>query len=393
MRILIVGMCDSVHTARWIAQLEGSGISFQLFPSTPHRRIHPTIAKMLRNPRSNLLRMRRSDQYLGLTLGLLDLLTAKRLQGWRLRRLLREHHFDSVHLLETQHAGYLYFRAMSKNAQRGAVALSVWGSDFAWFIENSRHRALITKVLTLVTFLFIECKRDELLAREMGYTGECSQPIPASGGLHELSRSNASSSLTRPSLRTSIVVKGYTGFVGQASTSIRAVVENAKYLPGFKIHVYSCSLWMVLKLILIKRKSGLDIRIYRKKSLSHEEVLTMFREARVSLSLSLCDGLPGSFREAAWTGAFPIESVGSCIDEWVAERHQVRLVDPRRFRTVVEALREALTDSEMVDRAWQSNAALAAKLSTNVTTANALVEYRRMLTITSTPKSTGVGFA
>lgn len=380
MRILIVAMCDSVHTARWIAQLEGSGISLVLFPSTPHRRLHPIIAQMLRDPQSGLLRMRRSDRYLALSMGLLDLLTARRLQGWRLRRLLKEQHFDLVHLLETQHAGYLYSRAMSKDARRGPVALSVWGSDFAWFIKNSRHRALITKVLTFVTFLFIECKRDELLAREMGYTGECSQLIPASGGLGELNLTNASNSLARPSSRTSIVVKGYTGFVGQASTSIKAVVKSAGYLREFKIHVYSCSLWMMMKLILIRRKTGLDIRPYRKKSLSHEEVLAMFREARVSLSLSLCDGLPGSFREAAWTGAFPIESVGSCIDEWVVGKHQVRLVDPKEFQTVVDALQEALTDSEMVDRAWQSNAALSTKLSTNVTTANVLVEYRRVLT-------------
>lgn len=379
MRILIVAMCDSVHTARWIAQLEGSGISIVLFPSTPHRKLHPIIAQMLRDRHRDLLYMRRSDRYLALSMGLLDLLTARRLQGRRLRRLLKEQHFDLVHLLETQHAGYLYLRAMSKDAQRGPVALSVWGSDFVWFIKNSRHRALITKVLTFVTFLFIECKRDELLAREMGYTGKCSQLIPASGGLGELNFTNAPNSLTRPSSRTSIVVKGYTGFVGQASTSIKAVVKSAGYLREFKIHVYSCSLWMMMKLILIRRKTGLDIRPYRKKSLSHEEVLAMFREARVSLSLSLCDGLPGSFREAAWTGAFPIESVGSCIDEWVVGKHQVRLVDPKELQTVVDSLQEALTDSEMVDRAWQSNAALFAKFSTSITTANVLVEYRRAL--------------
>lgn len=393
MKILLVGMCDSIHTARWIAQLEGSEFSILLFPSTPHRRIHPVIARLLRDPRSNLLRMRRSDRYLAFVSGLIDLFVQKRLQGWRLRRLLEKQRFDAVHLLETQHAGYLYLQAMAKGSCPSPVALSVWGSDFAWFSQNSRHRERIAGVLALVTFLFIECKRDEQLARRMGYSGKCSQPISASGGIGKLNTLKASGLLDRPSSRTSIVVKGYTGFVGRASTSIRAVVRNAPHLRGFKIHVYSCSLWMVAKLHLVKWHSGLDFRPYRKKSLSHEEVLTMFREARVSLSLSLCDGLPGSFREAVWTGAFPIESVGSCVDEWIADKRQSLLVDPRNLENVVEALREALSDSEMVDRAWQINAGLAAKLSTNETVAKVLVEYRRVLHSAPTHESTGTDFS
>lgn len=392
MRILLVAMCDSVHTARWITQLEGSGFSIVLFPSTPHRRIHPVIARMLCDHHSNLLRMRRSDRCLAFALGLIDLLIQKRLQGWRLRRLLKKQEFDTVHLLETQHAGYLFFRAMSKSSCPSPVALSVWGSDFAWFCQNSRHRERIAGVLTLVTFLFIECKRDERLAREMGYLGECSQPIPASGGVGDLHALQSLISVNRPSLRNSIVVKGYTGFVGEASTSVRAVVHNADHLRGFKIHVYSCSLWMVAKLHLLKKQTGLDIRPYRKKSLSHEEVLMMFRESRVSLSLSMCDGLPGSFREAVWTGAFPIESVNSCVGEWVTDEHQALLVDPRNLQSVVEALREALSDSNMVDHAWQINASLAAQLSINATVTKVLDEYRRVLNSASTPKASSINF-
>lgn len=393
MRILLVAMCDSVHTARWIAQLQDSGFSILLFPSTPHRRIHPLLIQMLGAKGSNFIQMRRTDRCLALPLGLIDLVTAKRIQGWRLRRLLKNTHFDAVHLLETQHAGYLYRRATAKGSPSLPVALSVWGSDFAWFIQNSRHRSRIAGVLGVVTLLFIECRRDELLARQLGYSGEYSRPIPASGGVGQLSTLTALTVLNRPSLRNSIVVKGYTGFVGQASASIRAVVHNSVLLRGFKIHVYSCSLWMVVKLKLVRKRTGLDIRPYRKKSLSHTDVLALFRQARVSLSLSLCDGLPGSFREAVWTGAFPIESIGSCVREWTSDEHQARLVDPTNLPDVVDALRQALTDSNMVDRAWKSNAALATQLSSEVTTANVLIEYERMLRSISLPDSVNTNFS
>jgi hypothetical protein len=391
MRLLLVAMCDSVHTARWIAQLEGSKYSLVLFPSTPHRRIHPVIDQMLRGNQSKFVEMRRFDRYLAFPLGLMDLMTARYIQGWRLRRLLKNTHFDAVHLLETQHAGYLYRRAMAKSPHSLPVALSVWGSDFAWFMQKPRHRKRIQGILAFVTFLFVECKRDVLLARRLGYSGEYSRPIPASGGVGELSALTASSDLQRPSLRNSIVVKGYTGFVGQASASIRAVVHNATHLRGFKIHVYSCSLWMMVKLKLVCKQTGLDIRAYRKKSLSHAEVLAIFREARVSLSLSLCDGLPGSFREAVWTGAYPIESIGSCVNEWASDGHQVRLVDPKNLQDVIDALHEALTDSNVVDRAWQSNTALATQLSTETTVSNVLTEYERVLSSNSQAKSVNIG--
>ncbi len=379
MKVLLIAMCDSVHTARWINQLNGSEFKIVLFPSTPHRRLHSAIAQIIRKPGSDLLRMRRLDRYSAFIFGLIDLLFAQRLQGWRLRRFLEREHFDLVHLLETQHAGYLFLRAMRKRPHSSPVALSVWGSDFAWFVRKPRHQLRIKQTLELISFLFVECQRDELLARGLGYLRQCSQPISASGGVGRVESLRELSSLERPSLRTAIIVKGYTGFVGEASTSIRAVVQNAKHLQGFKIHVYSCSIWMVIKLRLTRKWTGLEIHPYRKKSLTHEEVLTLFRESRVSLSLSLCDGFPGSFREAVWTGAFPIESIGSCVNEWASSENQVRLVDPHDFESVVNSLGESLTDPNMVDYAWQLNAELAARLSTELTVSRVLVEYRRAL--------------
>ena len=46
-KILVVAMADSVHTARWLEQFEGAEYEFLLFPSSPHRRIHPKISRLL----------------------------------------------------------------------------------------------------------------------------------------------------------------------------------------------------------------------------------------------------------------------------------------------------------------------------------------------------------
>ena len=46
-KILIVAMADSIHTARWLEQFELSKDEFILFPSSPHRCIHPKIVRLL----------------------------------------------------------------------------------------------------------------------------------------------------------------------------------------------------------------------------------------------------------------------------------------------------------------------------------------------------------
>ena len=43
MKILIVGMVDSVHTARWISQLSDAGYRLWVFPAYEGKEFHPGI--------------------------------------------------------------------------------------------------------------------------------------------------------------------------------------------------------------------------------------------------------------------------------------------------------------------------------------------------------------
>jgi hypothetical protein len=49
MRILIVGMADSIHLSRWIAQFDSSGIIFEVISSSPHRKVQSGITKRASN--------------------------------------------------------------------------------------------------------------------------------------------------------------------------------------------------------------------------------------------------------------------------------------------------------------------------------------------------------
>jgi len=46
-KVLVACMLDSIHAARWLTQFTDQKIDFLLFPSSPHRRGHPELERLL----------------------------------------------------------------------------------------------------------------------------------------------------------------------------------------------------------------------------------------------------------------------------------------------------------------------------------------------------------
>lgn len=49
MKILLVGMADSVQLSRWLAQFDSSDINFEVVSFSPHRRIQTGILLRVKN--------------------------------------------------------------------------------------------------------------------------------------------------------------------------------------------------------------------------------------------------------------------------------------------------------------------------------------------------------
>lgn len=379
MKVLLVAMCDSVHTAGWVRQFSGHDVNFVLFPSTPHRRLHFGLRALMGNGSNRTVSMRRSDRLLAAPLGLLDMALRSRLRSHRLRRLLQSQHFDFVHLLETQHAGYMFTHAVRGRAISTPVALSIWGSDLFWFEQFESHQRRLRDTLAVVNHIFVECERDIAIARRLGFSGSFAPPMPASGGMIDVSDDQATErAIDPPSTRRVVVVKGYTGFVGRADTALRVVVKMKEEFRDFTVHFYSVGYIMHWRIWWIGRREGLRIVSHRKKTLTHSEMIGLFRSARVSIALSASDGLPGSMREAALTGAFPIESCGSCVSEWTRAGEGALIVDPSDEHAVIAAVSRALSDDSLVDRAIAVNRSLVQRTSHGDTVVRALSEYMRL---------------
>ena len=112
-KILIVAMVDSVHTARWLRQFDDDEIEFVLFPSTPHRRIHSLISDHGLKTVKSKITISKWMKRGGLPLGVLDLLLDNRIRARLLAKLITAFDPDLIHVMETQHSGYLTDRALS----------------------------------------------------------------------------------------------------------------------------------------------------------------------------------------------------------------------------------------------------------------------------------------
>ena len=353
-KVLIVAMVDSVHTGRWISQFDGEGIDFVLFPSTPNRRIHSLIKQRLKGSLAAQVRISRWMKWASLPLGLADLVFANFFRAKLLAHEINKFQPDVIHIMETQHAGYLTDRALNTVKSKPQVILSIWGSDLFWFQRFAVHRKKMSLLFPKVNILITECERDEAFAKKFGFVGECFYGIPASGGVNWELFPNSHQHVL-PSKRKILAIKGYSGFVGLGPLAVKSLGPLVNELRSFEIVIFSSSFRTAQIAMRLRKLSGLDIRIKLKHSMTTKQMEDLFRSARVVVGVSLSDGLPATVKEAICTGAFPVQTDTSCANEWLKDQVSVLLVPPNDSGALSLAILRALTDDHLVDKAAEVN--------------------------------------
>jgi len=375
MRILFVAFPDSIHTVRWIRQLEGTGWEVYLFPSADVPVIHDEMPSfvslfvplyMAKHPIWFVRKNRRGDFFVALCLLFVYLLlkTWCRICGKKdhlrylhfpLKLLIRLKRPEVIHSLETQNAGYLVADIKKKGGGKFPVWVHTnWGSDLYLFGRLEKHRKKVTEVLSSCDHYLCECQRDITLAKSFGYTGPLYEPYPNTGGF-DLVKVGMLRGKLRPSQRKIVLVKGYQHWAGRALTALRALELCADALRGYEVWLYSVqSEAVAIKAELFSQTTGISTQVLPLDS-SHEAVLDLFSRSRIYLGLSIADAISTSLLEAIVTGAFPIQSCTSCADEWIVDGETGFVVPPEDPEKVAIALRRALTDDVLVDRAAELN--------------------------------------
>jgi len=347
-RILIVGMADSVHLARWLSQFSSSPIDFVVFPSSPHRHIHILLEELVASTTNQMtLTLQPSSmRSLALPLSALDIPFRNFFRSRLLRRLIQTNTFDLIHVLELQHAGYLLLDT-KLTTTLPKVFITNWGSDIYWFEQFPKHKERIIQLLKLASHYSAECQRDIDIVRRLGYTGITMPVIPNSGGINldEIPKDSLPASQ-----RKKIMIKGYTGFVGQAIIALKACELAADHLTDYEVIIYSASLKTRLRAMKLRHIHKVHVTILKKRT-QHNEMLRYFSESRIYIGISLSDGISTSLLEAMATGCYPIQTSTSCCDEWITNQTTGTIVINLNPALISKNIQDALVDDQLVDLA------------------------------------------
>ena len=371
MRILFVAMANSIHTARWVDQLADQGWDLHLFPSTDSwLEVHPELRNVtlhhtgFRNP----VESAKGVRFRGVSL-------SSRVEDvWR-RRVRKEKGDDRradrlagliaclrpdvVHSMEIQHAGYLTLEARRRlDRPFPPWVVTNWGSDIYLFGRLAEHAPKIREVLARCDYYSCECLRDVFLAKSFGFAGTVLPVFPNAGGF-DLS---GVASLRQPgpaSARRAIMLKGYQHWGGRALTGLRALERCADLLGGYEVWIYSATPDVTVAAELFAKSTGVRVTLLPKDT-PHPEILSRHGRARISIGLSISDAISTSLLEAMVMGSFPIQSWTACADEWIEDGRTGLLVPPDDPEVVEAAIRKALADDGLVDRATEENLRVAA---------------------------------
>jgi glycosyltransferase involved in cell wall biosynthesis len=401
MRILFVAPGTSLHTVRWMNQMAGLGWDLHMFPVEPYP-LQPLLRDVTlhhvlfrrrplddhdiarldklglpvsarRDPGNRVLPQGRFDRSvrqrglvwpfrsgaMALEDGLARNFPRRFGRAARLAQVIRRLRPDVVHSLEIIGPGALTLAAH----QLAGSGFPPWivtnnGDDLYLHGKLAATGPAVRGVLAACDYYRAECQRDIALARELGFRGESLPVLPNAGGL-DLDRA---ASLRQPgptSARRLIVVKGYQDWAGRALVALQALERLADRLDGYRIALFLAPRPVRIAAELMSRRTGIPIDVVPWSE--HEEILRLHGQARLSIGVSISDGIPSSLLEAMAMGSFPIQSDTSCACEWIVDGQTGALLSSQEPLEVAAAIAPALTDDALVDDAARRNAEVARK--------------------------------
>lgn len=361
MKILIVALSGSIHTSRWIEQIEDQNWEVYLFPSYDNLWINNSLNNVKHCiPFFRLYKISVKlgcEKYYTLFYKLITRICLKFDQKYYTKRLYKHIKTikpDIIHSMETQGAGYLVCDVKNTFYTKENFPKwwhANWGSDIYLFGRLKEHQSKIKDVLSKCDYYSCECNRDVKLALDNGYQNMLLSVYPNSGGL-KLNLVQKYYNNNVPSKRKYIMLKGYQGWAGRALVGIRAIARCSDFLHGYTLIIYTNTNAEDIKIAaeLLMNDYKLPVILLPDGS-DHELILKYHSLARISIGLSIGDAISTSLLEAMSVGSFPIQSNTSCANEWIIDGVTGITVPPEDPEIIEIAIRKALSNDKLVDEA------------------------------------------
>jgi len=366
-RVLIVGMLDSIHLARWISQFSGTDIAISVFPSSRFRKVHPKLLHLANDLSVSIVSSLPKKLYP--LMGYLDyflyesifkaLIRTSRVK--KLKTIINDASFNYVHLIEVQHAGYLFLDLKLDKISRRKIILTNLGSDIYFFAQFPEHKSRIKELLESVDAYSAECARDYILAKELGFNGLNLPLIPNAGGFEETVFSQKKTPIN---LRNEIFLKGYGGRFGLPDLIIATIKKFLIEYPFFSLNIVSVTEDVLPTIKELNATYPNRIKYWTvRKPISHQEVLDALGRSLLYFGFSKSDGISTTFLEALIMGAYPVQTNTSCANEWISQGFIASSVTDD-FSQISILVDELLQDLDHMIFASKKNFELSRKLLT-----------------------------
>ena len=356
MKILMVSM-NSIHFVRWTQQLENSGHEVFWFDILDGGRaeglswVHQITGWKQRY--SNFKGRYFFKKKLPFLYKKLSFLFEYN-TGEMFEKVLEEIKPDVVHSFVLYISCTPILSVMQKHKEVPWI-YSSWGSDLYYFRNVPSYKIDILKVLPRVNYLITDCKRDVLIAKELGFLGKNIGVFPGGGGFDY----DETDKYIKPILeRKIILVKGYQGRSGKAIQVLKAMELMIEALQKFQIIVFGADDEVEDYVNHNKLSDKISINVLnRNQFLPHGKILEMMGEALIYIGNSNSDGMPNTLLEAIAQGAFPIQSNPGDTSAEVIEHNKNGLLiqDCENSEEIRQLILQAINDSELIHNAFQIN--------------------------------------
>ncbi|MBC7642252.1 MAG: glycosyltransferase [Flavobacterium sp.] len=271
----------------------------------------------------------------------------------QITRILKEINPDVVHSFEMQSCSYPILKTMNKFPNLKWI-YSCWGSDLYYYQNFKQDNFKIKKVLKRVNFLQTDCKRDLLIAKELGFIGVCLDVIPGGTGF----KLNELANFKKPiSDRKIILVKGYQHQFGRALNVVKALEEIQNELIDYKIVIFAAHNVIVDYVT----KNNLPFQTFESHSLSHEQVLDLMGQSLIYIGNSISDGIPNTMLESIVMGAFPIQSNpgGATAEIIINQQNGLLIGNPENTNEIKVLIQLTLSNAINLKNAFEINQEIA----------------------------------
>lgn len=251
---------------------------------------------------------------------------------------------DVVHSFEIHSACIPFIKIMEKHPQIKWI-YTAWGTDLYFYHHDTKKLRGIKNALSSLDYMFADCIRDFLIAKNHGFTGEFLGAWPGGGGydVHSLE-----SKIRTFKDKRVILIKGYQDKFGRCNIVLQALLDIKEEIKDFEIIVFAANEEVKSFVESVELSELENLTILGR--LKREEVLDLMGSALIYIGNSISDGVPNTLWEAIVMEALPIQSnPGGATAEIIEHGKNGFLIEnPEDYKEISRILKSAFQDLNLV---------------------------------------------